>query len=154
MKLWNCWLKCVPNHLWAICSNKEFVDFPLWLVSKVIFRQISKWLLLFFPQLPNFGFYLWQYIWLFHSVWKSQKKSHSTALRAKRATFTFWVDKRWLKVPKMVHFGEFLKTWSLRSNSVTRQVNFIRTKIGGKCQNWKIQMGHFEEFLNNVSLSQ
>ena len=27
-----------------------------------------------------------------HYVWKSQKKSHST-LRAKRATFTFWVDK-------------------------------------------------------------
>ena len=27
-----------------------------------------------------------------HSVWKSQKKSHST-LRAERATFTFWVDK-------------------------------------------------------------
>ena len=35
----------------------------------------------------------------------------------------------------MVHFGEFLKTWSLRSNSVTRKVNFNRTKIGGKCQN-------------------
>ena len=35
----------------------------------------------------------------------------------------------------MVHFGEFLKTWSLRSNSVTRQVNSNRTKIGGKCQN-------------------
>ena len=34
----------------------------------------------------------------------------------------------------MVHFGEFLKTWSLRSNSVTRKVNFNRTKIGGKCQ--------------------
>ena len=71
-----------------------------------------------------------------HSVWKSQKKSHST-LRAKRATFTFWVDKSWLKMPKMVHFDEFLKTWSLRSNSVTRQVSFNRTKIGGKCQNWK-----------------
>ena len=27
-----------------------------------------------------------------HGVWKSQKKSQST-LRAKRATFTFWVDK-------------------------------------------------------------
>ena len=27
-----------------------------------------------------------------HGVWKSQKKSHST-LRAKRATYTFWVDK-------------------------------------------------------------
>ena len=29
----------------------------------------------------------------------------------------------------MVHFGEFLKTWSLRSNSVTRQVNFNRKKL-------------------------
>ena len=35
----------------------------------------------------------------------------------------------------MVQFGEFLKTWSLRSNSVTRKVSFYRTKIGGKCQN-------------------
>ena len=37
------------------------------------------------------------------------KKSHST-LRAKRATFTFWVTKSWLKMPKIVNFGEFLKT--------------------------------------------
>mgnify|MGYP006903851619 CR=1 FL=1 len=58
------------------------------------------------------------------------KKSHST-LRAKRATFT----KDYSKMPKMVHFGEFLKTWSLWSNSVTRHVSFNRTKIGGKCQN-------------------
>ena len=36
----------------------------------------------------------------------------------------------------MVHFGEFLITWSLRSNSVTRQVSFNRTNIGGKCQNY------------------
>ena len=35
----------------------------------------------------------------------------------------------------MLHFDEFLKSWSLRSNSVTRQVNFNRTKINGKCQN-------------------
>ena len=53
-------------------------------------------------------------------------------------------------MPKMVHFGEFLKTWSLRSNSVTRQVTFNRTKIGGKCQNSKIQMWHFEWFSNTV----
>ena len=32
----------------------------------------------------------------------------------------------------MVNFGEFLKTWSLRLNSVTRQVIFNRTKIGRK----------------------
>ena len=36
---------------------------------------------------------------LYHGVWKSQKKSHST-LRAKRATFTFWVDKCSLKMPQ------------------------------------------------------
>ena len=29
----------------------------------------------------------------------------------------------------MVHYGEFLKTWSLRSNSVTRQITFNRAKI-------------------------
>ena len=69
-----------------------------------------------------------------HGVWKSQEKSHST-LRAKRATFTFWVDKSSLKMPKMVQFGEFLKTCSLRSNRVTRQVSFNRSKIGEKCQN-------------------
>ena len=34
-----------------------------------------------------------------HTGWKSQKKSHSI-LRAKRATFTFWIDK-WQKVTKM-----------------------------------------------------
>ena len=45
-----------------------------------------------------------------------------------------------LKIPKMVQFGEFLKTWSLWSKSVTRQVNFKN----GKCQNPKIQMRHFK----------
>ena len=78
---------------------------------------------------------------LTHGVWKSQKKYH-LILRAKRATFTFWIDI--LKMPKIVHFCECLKTWSLWSNSVTRHVSFNRTKIGGKCQNSKIQMGHSE----------
>ena len=82
-------------------------------------------------------------LFLLHGVWKSQKKSHST-LRAKRATFTFWLDKSWLKMPKMVQFGEFLKTYSLRSNSATRQVTFNMTKSGGKYLNSKIQMRHFE----------
>ena len=44
----------------------------------------------------------------------------------------------------MVHFGEFLKTWRLRSNSVTRQVSFNRTKIVGKCQNKWILMTKFQ----------
>ena len=36
------------------------------------------------------------------------------------------------------------------SNSVTRQVNFNRTKNCWKCQNSKIQMRHFELFSNIV----
>ena len=42
----------------------------------------------------------------------------------------------------------YLIIWSLRSNSVTRQVNFHWTKIGGKCQNGKIQLRHFGRFSN------
>ena len=38
-----------------------------------------------------------------HGVWKLQKKSHST-LRAKRARFTFWVDKASSKMPQKVHY--------------------------------------------------
>ena len=34
---------------------------------------------------------------------------------------------------KKVSFGDFLKGWNLRSNSVTRQV-IIKTIINGKCQ--------------------
>ena len=49
------------------------------------------------------------------------------------APFTFWVDKSSWKIPKMVHFGEFLKTWCLRFNSVTRQDTFNWTKISLKC---------------------
>ena len=52
----------------------------------------------------------------------------------------------------MVQLGEFLKNWSFRSNSVTRQVSFNRTNIDGKCQNAKIQMRHFRWFSNNVLL--
>ena len=43
----------------------------------------------------------------------------------------------------MVNFAEFLKIWSLRSNSVTRQVTFKRTKIGGNAKIQKILMRHW-----------
>ena len=56
-------------------------------------------------------------------------------------------------MPKMAHFGEFLKIWSLWSNSVTRQVNFNWTKIGGKCPNSKTQMRLFGWFSNTVKKS-
>ena len=57
----------------------------------------------------------------------------------------------------MVHLGEFLKTWSWRSNSVTRQVSFNRTKIGGKCQNsnatfWVCNFQTMEKILSGKTL--
>ena len=43
------------------------------------------------------------------------------------------------KMPKIVQFGEFFKPWSLRLNSVTRQVNFNWKKW------WKIlKMSHLK----------
>ena len=59
---------------------------------------------------------------------------------------------KFVKNAKNGHFDEFLKTWSLRSNSVTRQVSFHWTKISEKCQNSKIQMRLFRWFSNTVIL--
>ena len=51
--------------------------------------------------------------------------------------------KKLIKSAKNSQFGNFLKTLkALRSNSLTRQVSFKKTKNGGKCQNSKIQMRH------------
>ena len=86
-----------------------------------------------------------------HGVWKSQKKSHSI-LRAKWARFTFWVDKSFLKMSKKGQFWRVFENLKLAvKNSVTRQVSFNRTTIGGKGQNSKIQMWHFGWFSNTVS---
>ena len=60
-------------------------------------------------------------------------------LRAKRAMFTFWVNKSSLKVPKMGFFK-----WSFRWNNVTRLVNLNWRKINEKCQNWKTKLGQIE----------
>ena len=79
-----------------------------------------------------------------HGVWKSHKKSHTT-LRAKRATFTFWVYKSSLKMPKNAQFGEFLKTCG-QTELPDRSV-----LIGQKLvENVKIQMRHFGWFSNTV----
>ena len=53
-------------------------------------------------------------------------------------------------MPKMVHFGDFLKPISLRSKSITRHVNFNRTKIGVKSQNANWTPVAFEFFNLNI----
>ena len=72
-----------------------------------------------------------------HGVWRSQKKSHST-LQAKRAKF--WVDKSWLKMPKMVNFGEFLKT------SATRQGNSKGQKLTENAKIQKLKCDILDDF--------
>ena len=57
----------------------------------------------------------------FHGVRKSQKKSHST-LRAKRATFKFWVDKSSLKNAKNDPIWRVFENLKLK-HTVTRQVS-------------------------------
>ena len=51
----------------------------------------------------NLGLFCW-----IHVVWTPQKRSFSK-LRAKRATFTFWVDKSSLKIPKILNLASFSK---------------------------------------------
>ena len=54
---------------------------------------------------------------------------------ASEASYVYILSgQKFIKMPKMVNFDEFLKTWSLRSDSVTRQVTFLGTKIDVKCQ--------------------
>ena len=64
------------------------------------------------------------------------RKSHSS-LRPKRATFTFWVDESSLKMPKMVHFGEFLNNINFCQTVLPDRSTLNWTKIGGKWQNCK-----------------
>ena len=52
------------------------------------------------------------------------------------------------KNAKNGQFGDFLKDWSLWTNSVTRLMNFRRTKIIGKWQISKNEMRHFWCFSN------
>ena len=57
-----------------------------------------------------------------------------------------------LQFAKNGQFDEFLITWIVRSNSITRQVNFYRTKISGQCnvKKRKLLMRHFGWFSNDV----
>ena len=87
------------------------------------------------------------FCWPINTVFENHRKS--LIQYCERSELRIYTSS--LKRPKMGHFGEFLKTWSLRSNSVTRQISFKRTKIGGKCQNWKIQVRHFSTILIDLN---
>ena len=77
---------------------------------------------------------------------KITKKSHST-LRAKRATFTFWVDKSSSKMPKLVNFGSVWKPEACGQTVLPDRSLLMRQKL---MENAKIQMRHFGWFSNTV----
>ena len=83
-----------------------------------------------------------------HSVWKWQKKCHLT-LRAKRATFTFWVHKKSLKMPKNNQFCDFLKNKVCGQRVLPDRSVLIGQ---GKCQSWKFQMRQFSRFPYNFGV--
>ena len=92
-----------------------------------------------------------------NTVFENQRKS--LILYCKRSR----VDKSSLQMPKMVKFGEFLKIWNLRSNSVTRQVNYAKIKnsnatlgvIFKRCDNvWLLwYFGDQNNFFYNISIT-
>ena len=90
-------------------------------------------------------------IWWSH-VWKSQKKSHIQHCESSEPRLHFEWTKVHQKCQKLVNFGEFFKTWSLRSNSGTRQITFIVQKI---VENAKIKcniLSHFQTICHILSL--
>ena len=62
---------------------------------------------------------------------KVTEKSHST-LRAYILS-----GQKSIKSAKNIQFGRVFENLKLRATSVTRQVSFNRTKVGGKCQKFK-----------------
>ena len=67
------------------------------------------------------------------------KKSHPT-LQAKRATFTFWVDKSLSKMPKII-LTSFWKPETIGQIVLPERSILIRQKL---VENGKIQIGQFE----------
>ena len=79
-----------------------------------------------------------------HNLKITEQHSITVFENHRKASYVYILSrKKSIKMPKMVHFDEFLKTCNLWSNSVTRLVSFIGTKSGRKCPNSKIQMRHF-----------
>ena len=92
---------------------------------------------------------------IIHGVWKSQKKSHST--RAKRATFTFWVDKSSLKEAKN---GPIWRVFENLMLAVKQSYQTGQFKIGQKLvENAKIEkfkcdiLGYFQTLCCGAFLS-
>ena len=80
-----------------------------------------------------------------HSDWRPQKSLTQHCERSEQRLHFEWSWPCDKSSSKIGYFSEFSKTWCLRSNSVTRQVNCNKIKICEKCQNSKCDIfGHFQ----------
>ena len=62
---------------------------------------------------------------------------------ASEASYVYILSRqKFIKNAKSSQFGEFVTTWSLRSDIVTRQANFKMTKTGGNA--------HIEKFILDI----
>ena len=83
-----------------------------------------------------------------HSVWKSHKKSH-LILRAKRAKFTFWVDKSSLK---MVNLASFWKPEACGQTVLPDNSLLMGQKLVESAKNWKTDiLGDFQTLCHHDS---
>ena len=79
-----------------------------------------------------------------NTVFENYKKCIIQHYERSELRLHFEWTKKSVKMPKMANSSEFLKTWSLRSNSVTRQVNKIRQKLVKNTKMIKTQVWHLK----------
>ena len=82
------------------------------------------------------------------TVVENYRKSRIQHCEQSELCLHFEWKKSWLKMRKMVNFGEFLKDFSLQSNSGTRQVTF-KQKWVENAKNWKKSNATFWEFFKH-----
>ena len=138
-----------------------------WLIEGLTFgveQMVGEDVRLYLPSRPRSSWWWWPWWWwlLWIVGWSSLSRILKSKIKlnlarcfkitekvsfdiASEASYVYILSgQKLIKNAKNGSFWRVFKTWSLWSNSVTRQVSFIRTKIGEKCQHLKIQMRHFE----------
>ena len=81
-------------------------------------------------------------------MFENHRKSLKIVSEASYSYILSW--QKFMKMPKLVNLDEFWKPEAWSQTVLPGRSFLIEQKIGGKCQNWKIQMRHFESFSNIV----
>ena len=135
------------SQFWGVFENLKFE-------VKQCYQKGQSWKIQFWHFEFTKNAKKWSDLAIFENLRLKVKQSHLLL----RARFTFWVDKSSWKMPKIVNFGEFLKTRNLRTNSVTRHVKNAKIRkfkcniMSGQKLVKMAKMVHFGEFFENQKL--